>query len=310
MALHRLTSITIGVPNVAETAAYYTDFGLDPARRRRFGTADGGEQLELVRRSHPPAGRARRRRRRPRRPRPHQPPSWPRLDVAGRAHSGTGSTEEPVTGYPRRHHVAPRIAQETTAADPPTTAPAASTAPTGAHRGVMREGPVAPRKLGHVVIGTTDHAATQRFFTDGLGFKVSDDVKGIGAFMRCSTDHHNVLVQPAPVQLPAPHLLAGRRHRRDRPRRHSDARAATPSATSGASAATTSARTSSGTSRTRPATSPSTTPTWTASPTTQLWKPGVWEGAKGLYNWGPPPPPSFLAPDDLAALMTGAHSAG
>jgi hypothetical protein len=39
-----------------------------------------------------------------------------------------------------------------------------------------------------------------------------------------------------------------------------------------------------------------------------LWKPGVWEGPRGLYSWGPPPPPSFLAPEDLAALMTGAHS--
>jgi hypothetical protein len=28
---------------------------------------------------------------------------------------------------------------------------------------------------------------------------------------------------------------------------------------------------------------------------------------KGLYAWGPPPPPSFLAPDDLAELMAGAH---
>ena len=28
MALHRLTSITMGVPNVEETAAYYREFGL------------------------------------------------------------------------------------------------------------------------------------------------------------------------------------------------------------------------------------------------------------------------------------------
>ncbi len=27
-----------------------------------------------------------------------------------------------------------------------------------------------------------------------------------------------------------------------------------------------------------------------------------------LYRWGPPPPPSFLRPDDMAALMTGSHS--
>ncbi|HWN32364.1 MAG TPA: dioxygenase, partial [Pseudonocardia sp.] len=41
----------------------------------------------------------------------------------------------------------------------------------------------------------------------------------------------------------------------------------------------------------------------------QLWTPEAHEGAKGLFNWGPPPPPSFLKPEDLAALMTGAHSA-
>ncbi|MGB7872381.1 MAG: dioxygenase, partial [Mycobacterium sp.] len=41
----------------------------------------------------------------------------------------------------------------------------------------------------------------------------------------------------------------------------------------------------------------------------QLWKPVVLEGAKGLYSWGPPPPPSFVMPEDLAALMTGSHTA-
>jgi hypothetical protein len=40
-----------------------------------------------------------------------------------------------------------------------------------------------------------------------------------------------------------------------------------------------------------------------------LWTPGVWEGAKALWAWGPPPPPSFLAPEDLGALMTGTHQA-
>src|SRR2546426_9791447 len=48
MALHRLTSITIGVPDVAATAAYYEDFGLTPTRGSRFATVDGGEQLALV----------------------------------------------------------------------------------------------------------------------------------------------------------------------------------------------------------------------------------------------------------------------
>jgi catechol 2,3-dioxygenase-like lactoylglutathione lyase family enzyme len=50
MSLHRLTSITVGVPNVEETAAYYADFGLRPTTTSpdgtvRFATRDGGEQL-------------------------------------------------------------------------------------------------------------------------------------------------------------------------------------------------------------------------------------------------------------------------
>jgi hypothetical protein len=44
-------------------------------------------------------------------------------------------------------------------------------------------------------------------------------------------------------------------------------------------------------------------------PEDQVWKPEVWEGAAGLYAWGPPPPPSFLRPDDLAELMAGLHTA-
>lgn len=45
-------------------------------------------------------------------------------------------------------------------------------------------------------------------------------------------------------------------------------------------------------------------------PEGEIWEPKVLEGAKGLFSWGPPPPPSFLEPEDLAALMTGAHSKG
>ena len=38
-----------------------------------------------------------------------------------------------------------------------------------------------------------------------------------------------------------------------------------------------------------------------------IWTPEDLEGTAGLFAWGPPPPPSFLHPDDLAAMMTGAH---
>ena len=48
MALHRLTTITLGVPDVAPVAAYYEEFGLTPLGDGRFATVDGGEQLRLV----------------------------------------------------------------------------------------------------------------------------------------------------------------------------------------------------------------------------------------------------------------------
>ena len=60
--------------------------------------------------------------------------------------------------------------------------------------------PSRPRKLSHVVVASPDAAASQRFFVEGLGFRVSDAVPALGAsFLRCSTDHHNLLVQPGPI---------------------------------------------------------------------------------------------------------------
>ena len=83
-----------------------------------------------------------------------------------------------------------------------TTAPVASTAQGRAPRLLPDDAPRAarPRKLGHVVVGSTDVEASNRFFIEGIGFKVSDEVKGVAHFMRCSQDHHNLLVQKAPVQ--------------------------------------------------------------------------------------------------------------
>jgi catechol 2,3-dioxygenase-like lactoylglutathione lyase family enzyme len=75
----------------------------------------------------------------------------------------------------------------------------AATNDQGSAPGGLRDDRVMPRKLGHAVLGSTDYQATEAFFVTGLGFKVSDHIKGAGTFMRCSTDHHNVLVLAAPV---------------------------------------------------------------------------------------------------------------
>jgi hypothetical protein len=48
MSLHGLLSATIGVPNVAETAAYYADFGLAPEAGGWFSTRDAGRQLQIL----------------------------------------------------------------------------------------------------------------------------------------------------------------------------------------------------------------------------------------------------------------------
>ncbi|GAB3384549.1 VOC family protein [Amycolatopsis echigonensis] len=303
MSLHRLTKIAIGVPDVDETAKYYTEFGLTPTASG-FATADGGEQLELRQTPHrrlltlgigaddpDDLGRI--------------TASLARLGVESRIEGDALYTKDPVTGLDVVVSVAPRLTQ-----DPPETA--VYNQPGSVQRanlrapGIDREQPVRPRKLGHVVFGSTDQAATQRFFTEGLGFKVSDEAPGLASFMRCSTDHHNVLVQQAPVSFlhhtswevddvdevgrGATAMLEGH------PERH----------------------------------------TWglgrhyigsnffwyLRDPAgnfseyysdidcileDQLWEPRVIAGEKSLYAWGPPPPPSFLAPQDLAELMTDAH---
>ncbi|MBC8091199.1 MAG: VOC family protein, partial [Pseudonocardia sp.] len=175
--------------------------------------------------------------------------------------------------------------------------------------GVLRSGPVRPRRLGHVVMGSTDVDATRRFLTAGLGFKVSDEIKGEGAFLRCSTDHHNVLVLRAPVAFlhhtswqvddidevgrgasamldghPERHVWGlGRHHAgsnffwylKDPAGNFSEYFSDMDSILDD-----------------------------------QLWTPETFTGAQGLFNWGPPPPPSFLRPDDLAELMTGSHQPG
>ncbi|MFF0384228.1 VOC family protein [Streptomyces sp. NPDC004286] len=307
MALHRLTSITVGVPDVDATAAYYTDFGLTPLGGNAFATADGGEQFKLT---HAPRRRlveigigA------------DDPDDLDRierqlgtLELPVERSADSLVTEEPIAGFRAVISVAPRIEQRRT--DPtPYNGPGRIDRANTRAPGVLREGPVTPRKLGHVVIGSTDQEATQRFFTDGIGFKVSDVVPSLAAFMRCSTDHHNVLVQQAPVnflhhtswqvedideigrgamamleQDPERHVWGLGRHHigsnffwylKDPAGNFSEYYSDIDCIVDDA-----------------------------------LWKPGTWEGPRSLFNWGPPPPPSFLMPEDLAAMMTGAHSAG
>ena len=51
------------------------------------------------------------------------------------------------------------------------------------------------------MVGTPAISETRDFLVQGLGLKVSDELDGIIAFLRCSPDHHNVALVDSPVPL-------------------------------------------------------------------------------------------------------------
>jgi len=305
MSLHGLLSVTIGVPRVDETAAYYADFGLVPSGDGWLSTADAGRQLRIefaptrrlveLRVGADDADDLAR-----------IAASLSRLGIAAAQAGPVLQATEPVTGTRVRVEVAPRLVQDLVTATP-CNGPGRLERPDVRAPALTRAGPVRPRKLGHAVLGSTDSERTASFFTDGLGFKVSDRIKGAGAFLRCSADHHNVLVLGAPVSFlhhtswqvddvddvgrgacamlegnPERHVWGLGRHYagsnffwylKDPAGNFSEYYSDMDCIIDD-----------------------------------QLWTPEELEGARGLFAWGPPPPPSFLHPEDLAAMMTGAHA--
>ncbi len=304
MALHRLASITIGVPNVEETCRYYAEFGLT-RDGTRFSTGDGGEQLRIV---DSPTRRligvcigA------------DDPDDVDRvaasLDGLGIAYRRDGDgvrANEVHSGVDTVVRVLPRVPGGTSTRGPDR---GSSLSERENHRApaIDREGPVRPRKLGHVVVGTPDAPATQRFFTDGIGFRITDVVRDTAAFLRCSSDHHNLLIQPAPVAFlhhtswqvddvdevgrgatkmleghPERHVWGLGRHYigsnffwylRDPAGNFSEYYSDMDTITDD-----------------------------------QIWVPGTWEPTlRSLYAWGPDVPPSMLEPEDLADLMASSH---
>ncbi|GAA4537150.1 VOC family protein [Pseudonocardia xishanensis] len=309
MALHRLTSIALGVPDAAAVGDYYEQFGLVRGSGGLFTTEDGGSSLTLEPAQHRQLRRLG--------VGADDPDDIARIDSALAAlgipavvarDGRTLRTREPVAGFVVEVGVAPRHSPEP--AEPvPLNGPGRAERPNVRAPGILRTGPVRPHRLGHVVIGTTDRVVTQRFFVEGLGFRVSDTVKEFAAFLRCSPDHHNVFVQAAPVNFlhhtawevddvdevgrGAMGMLEGHPERHGwGPGRHflgsnffwylrdpagnfaeyfSDMDAILDD---------------------------------------QLWTPDDWEGVKAMYAWGPEPSPSFLQPEDVVARIVGAHSAG
>jgi catechol 2,3-dioxygenase-like lactoylglutathione lyase family enzyme len=60
------------------------------------------------------------------------------------------------------------------------------------------EAPVRPNKIRHVVLNTADFEGIIKFFTDKLGFRVSDWSERQMVFLRVNTDHHSISFNRAP----------------------------------------------------------------------------------------------------------------
>ncbi len=55
-----------------------------------------------------------------------------------------------------------------------------------------------PVKISHIVLHSPDHQALVKFFTDVLGFKVSDWLGDFMCFLRCNQAHHRIAILPGP----------------------------------------------------------------------------------------------------------------
>ncbi len=189
MGVHRVIRLVREVPNLSLTRAFYVELGLEETAPGRFASLLGGEQLVL---------------------REGPSPRVVEIDIAADGPEDLGVIEqrlaalgvpssrtpdaveavEPVTQVLVRVRIAARLPK-----DPP---PAA---PTSADRNdLFRREPVRPLRLGHVVLGCADVEGAKAFFIEGIGMRLSDYVIG-GPFMRFETDHHNIVLLPAPITL-------------------------------------------------------------------------------------------------------------
>lgn len=205
MPLHRLTTATLGVTDPVASSAFLRSFGLADLGGGRFATRDGGEQIRLERRpvrglvalglgvdDQDDLGLLAAR--------------LSRLDVAHVLDDDRLTMSEPVTGIGLEVAVAPRLASSSPIRRPGLNDPETVDRRDRPADGVLRDGPVRPSNLTHLVLGSPDQPATLDFFVTALGFEISDQLPGIIAFTRCSEVHHNLAVQAAPC--PMVHHLA------------------------------------------------------------------------------------------------------
>jgi hypothetical protein len=196
MALHSFLGMEIGVPAPDALAAAYGQIGLEGGDDR-WGTADCPEQVRIVEAPYRQL-RAMRIGCEDERDLAELTRRLEALGVACESGGGHVSCLDP-SGHWR---IVVEVAEPLALSRP---APRVLNGPGLRARSharadvVVEESPRPPRRLGHLVLGSPDPIGTAKFFLEGIGFRMSDQVAGMLTFMRCSSDHHNLLIQPAPV---------------------------------------------------------------------------------------------------------------
>ena len=199
MSLHRLLGYRAAVADPAGLDAYYTELGLRGDATAGYTGSDGGARVEIddapFRRLisvHIGCESER-----------DLDATQQQLETGG-ASVTRDSESVSVIDPASRVQITVRIAELEAALAP---APLVTPNAPGAVARVNERAPAVfgaarpPRRLGHLVIGTPDLAATRDLLVNGVGCKVSDEVEGIIHFLRCSTDHHNIGLVHSPVPI-------------------------------------------------------------------------------------------------------------
>lgn len=199
MGLHRLLGLTAAVPDPAALAAFYGELGLSGGPETGFTGSDGGARVvveeggfrRLVRVELGCEG-------------PED------IDATARRLTERGAAPVVAEGELRVVDLASRVEFVVRVAErlpvPRAARPVVPNGPGATVRVNERApavfgGPRPPRRLGHLVVGTPAIGETRDLLVQGLGLKVSDELEGIIAFLRCSHDHHNVALVDSPVPL-------------------------------------------------------------------------------------------------------------
>lgn len=201
MSLRRLLGFRVAVPEPDALAAYYGELGLSGDHANGWTGTDGGAAVTV------------------------EEGPFRRLDtvtmgcaddrdvagVAGRLESGGATvTVDPDGGEVTIVDPLTQVRFVVQVAEPVASQPTVDLVVANSPGAVLRrnerapavfDGPRPPRRLGHLVIGTPDLAATRSLLVDGLGVRVSDEIPGVISFLRCSTDHHNIALVESPVPL-------------------------------------------------------------------------------------------------------------